>query len=64
MELEFYLPLPVNTQPTQQTNIYAPWRDSNPQSQQASCRRPTPYIARPPDPAFGTFLYLKYEVRQ
>jgi len=24
-----------------------PRRDSNPQSQQASCRRPTPYTARP-----------------
>ena len=28
-----------------------PWWDSNPQSQQASSRRPTPYIAQPLGPA-------------
>ena len=34
-----------------------PWRDSNPQSQQASDRRPTPYSARPP----GSALISRYE---
>ena len=35
-------PLPDNTQHSQHTNIHAPRWDSNPRSQQASCRRPTP----------------------
>jgi len=35
-------PLPGNTQHSQQTNIHAPRWDSNPRSQQASGRRPTP----------------------
>jgi len=35
-------PLPDNTQHSQETNIHAFARDSNPQSQQASGRRPTP----------------------
>jgi hypothetical protein len=37
----------VLIQQTQQTDIHAPRRDSNPQSQQASGRRPTPETARP-----------------
>ena len=45
-------PLPDNTQHSQQTNIHAPARDSNPQSQQASGRRHTPQTARPLGPAF------------
>ena len=40
-------PLPDNTQHSQQTNIHAPRWDSNPRSQQASGRRPTPQAARP-----------------
>jgi hypothetical protein len=32
----------LTTHNTQQTNIHAPWWDSNPRSQQASGRRPTP----------------------
>jgi len=36
-------PLPDNTQHSQQTDIHAPRWDSNPQSQQVSGRRPTPY---------------------
>ena len=39
--------LPDNTQHSQQTDIHASWWDSNPQSQQASGRRPTPQTARP-----------------
>ena len=39
-------PLPDNTQHSQQTNIHSPGRDSNPQSQQASGRKPTPQTAR------------------
>ena len=33
---------PDNTQHSQETRIHAPGRDSNPQSQEASGRRPTP----------------------
>jgi hypothetical protein len=35
-------PLPANTQFSRETDIHAHRLDSNPQSQQASCRRPTP----------------------
>jgi len=37
---------------TLMTNIHAPRWDSNPQSQQASGRRPTPQTARPLEPGF------------
>ena len=40
-----------NTQHLQQTEIHVHWWDSNPQSQQASGRRPTPQTARPLGPA-------------
>jgi hypothetical protein len=40
-------PLHDNTQHSQQTDIHAPRRDSNPQSQQAGGRTPTPYTVRP-----------------
>ena len=40
-------PLPDNTQHSQETDIHAPRWDSNPQSQQASGRRFTPWTARP-----------------
>ena len=39
-------PLPDNKRHSQQKDIYAPWGDSNPRSQQASCRTPTPQTAR------------------
>ena len=39
-------PLPDNTQHSHNRHRY-PWRDSNPKTQQASGRRPTPQTARP-----------------
>jgi hypothetical protein len=48
-------PLPDNTQHSQQTDIHATRQDSNPQSQQASGRRPTRKMARPPGSA-GWFI--------
>ena len=39
-------PLPDNTQHTQQTDINAPRRNSNPQPQRTSGRRPTPQTER------------------
>ena len=39
-------PVPDNTQQSQETYINAR-QDSNPQSQEASCRRPTPLTSRP-----------------
>ena len=40
-------PLPDNTQHSQETNIHAPRRNSDPQSQKLSGRMPTPYTAQP-----------------
>ena len=40
-----------------------PHRDSNPQSQQVSDRRPTPYIARSPGSAQLTFLCRIFHLR-
>ena len=45
------IPLLDNTERSQQRDIHCPRPDSNPQSQQASGRRPTPQNARPPGPA-------------
>ena len=39
-------PLPDNKQQTQDRDIHAPQRNSNPQSQQARGRRPTPQTTR------------------
>ena len=44
-------PVSDNTQHSQQTNVHALRWDSNPRSQQASGRRPTPQTARPLGPA-------------
>ena len=52
-------PLPDNTQHSQrQTSVTR--RDSNPQSQQASGRRPTPQTVRPLGPAFRSHTQLKF----
>ena len=53
-------PVPDNTQHSQQTNIHAPRWDSNPQSQQASGRRPAPQTARPLGPASSNHVQLEY----
>ena len=51
--------LPDNTQHSQQTNIHCPRWDSNPQSQQARVRRPTPQTARLLGPA-TSFIYMAF----
>ena len=48
--------LPDNTKHSQQTDIHAPRWDSNPQSRQASGRRPTSKTARPPPPAMSGLI--------
>jgi hypothetical protein len=49
-------PLPVQ-HTTLTTNIRGPWKDSNPQFQQACGRRPTPQTARPPE--LATFVVYR-----
>ena len=50
-------PLPNNTQHSQQTTHPCPRWDSNPRSQQASGRRPTPQTAPPLGPAH-IYIYI------
>jgi len=60
-------PLPDKTQHSQQTDIHVPLWDSNPQSQQASGRKPTPYTARQLGLAFVSLyihLITKYSTRK
>ena len=51
-------PLPHSTQHSQQTDIHAPLWDSNPQSQKASDRKPTPLTARLLGPTLDGFFKI------
>ena len=55
-------PVLDNTQHLQETNIYAPGGISNPQSQQARGRRPTPLTARPLGSSLLTLPPGKYNL--